>query len=233
VYTLRACIAGTGRTIYQTALPTDLKELPMTSEPIRDPITDHLLTPQNSALVVIDYQPFQIQVVGSMDRDLLVQNIVSVARTATTYGLPIVLSTVGVEANGREPTLPELKQVLADSSEIDRTSINAWEDVEFRQAVEATGRKKLIMTALWTEMCLAFPSLDALRAGYEVYPVVDAVAGTSPEAHQAGLERIVQAGGQPISWVGLAGELLRDWARRDTVAEVVDIVLTSRLLKAA
>jgi nicotinamidase-related amidase len=205
----------------------------MTSEPIRDPLIDHLLTPRNSALVVIDYQPFQIQVVGSMDRDLLVQNIVSVARTARTYGLPIVLSTVGVAANGREPTIPELKEVLADSSEIDRTSINAWEDVEFRQAVEATGRKKLIMTALWTEMCLAFPSLDALRAGYEIYPVVDAVAGTSSEAHRAGLERIVQAGGQPISWVGLAGELLRDWARRDTVAEVVDIVLTSRLLKAA
>jgi nicotinamidase-related amidase len=203
----------------------------MTSEPIRDPLIDHLLTPQNCALVIIDYQPFQIQVVGSMDRDLLVQNIVSVARTARTYGLPIVLSTVGVAANGREPTIPELKEVLADNVEIDRTSINAWEDIEFRQAVEATGRKKLIMTALWTEMCLAFPSLDALRAGYEVYPVVDAVAGTSPEAHRAGLERIVQAGGQPISWVGLAGELQRDWARRDTVAEVVDIVLTSRLLK--
>ena len=123
--------------------------------------------------------------------------------------------------------------MLADSSEIDRSSINAWEDTEFRQAVEATGRKKLIMTALWTEMCLAFPSLDALQAGYEVYPVVDAVAGTSPEAHRAGLQRIVQAGAQPISWVGLAGELQRDWVRRATAREVVDIVLTSRLLKAA
>jgi nicotinamidase-related amidase len=203
----------------------------MTSEPIRDPLIDHLLTPQNSALVVIDYQPFQFEVVTSMDRELLVRNIVSVARTARTFGLPIVLSTVGVAANGREPTIPALKEVLADSSEIDRSSINAWEDTEFRQAVAATGRTKLIMTALWTEMCLAFPSLDALRAGYEVYPVVDAVAGTSPEAHRAGLERIVQAGGQPISWVGLAGELQRDWARRDTVADIVDIVLTSRLLK--
>ena len=205
----------------------------MTSEPIRDPVIDHLLTPRNSALVVIDYQPFQFEVVTSMDRDLLVRNIVSVARTARTFGLPIVLSTVGVAANGREPTIPELKEVLADSNEIDRSSINAWEDTEFRQAVEATGRKKLIMTALWTEMCLAFPSLDALRAGYEIYPVVDAVAGTSLEAHRAGLDRIVQAGAQPISWVGLAGELQRDWIRRDTVAEVVDIVLSSRLLKAA
>jgi len=205
----------------------------MTSDPISRPVIDHLLTPQNSAMVVIDYQPFQFEAVTSMDRDLLTRNIVSVARIARTFGLPIVLSTVGVASNGRKPTIPELKAVLADSSEIDRSSINAWEDTEFRKAVEATGRKKLIMTALWTEMCLAFPSLDALRAGYEIYPVVDAVAGTSPEAHRAGLERIVQAGAQPISWVGLAGELQRDWLRRDTVAAVVDITLTSRLLQPA
>ena len=204
----------------------------MTSEPIRDPLADHLLTPQNSALVVIDYQPSQFQTVTSIDHDVLVRNIVSVARTAKAFNLPIVLSTVNV-ANGQGPTVPELKEVLADSSEIDRTQINAWEDVEFRQAVEATGRRKLIMTALWTEVCLTFPSLDALGEGYEVYPVVDAVGGTSLEAHRAGIERIVQAGAQPISWVSLACELQRDWARTDTVPEVVDIVLTSRLLKAA
>jgi isochorismate hydrolase len=89
----------------------------------------------------------------------------------------------------------------------------------------------LIMTALWTEICLAFPSLDVLREGYEVYPVVDAVGGTSVEAHRAGLERIVQAGARPISWVSLAGELQRDWARAATSPDLVDIVLTSRLLK--
>jgi nicotinamidase-related amidase len=207
------------------------KETYMTSEPIRDPVSDALLTPQNCALVVIDYQPSQVQAVHSMDHELLVRNIVSVARLAKAYQLPIVLSTVNVNANGQPPTLPELKEVLADSAEIDRTQINAWEDVEFRAALEATGRKKLVMTALWTEVCLAFPTLDALRAGYEIFPVVDAVAGTSPEAHRAGLERIVQAGAQPISWVSLACELQRDWARTDTVPDVVDIVLTSRLLK--
>src|SRR5437879_2780114 len=105
----------------------------MASQSPRDPVTDHLLTPQNSALVVIDYQPSQVQTVTSMDQELLVRNIVSVARTARTYGLPIVLSTVNV-ANGQGPTIPALKEVLADSSEIDRTQINAWEDVEFRQA---------------------------------------------------------------------------------------------------
>jgi nicotinamidase-related amidase len=123
--------------------------------------------------------------------------------------------------------------VLSDNEELDRTQINSWEDAEFRAAVQATGRKKLIMAALWTEVCLAFPALDALKEGFEVYPVVDAVGGTSLEAHRAGLERVVQAGGQPISWVSLACELQRDWARVETVPDVVDIVLTTRLLKSA
>jgi len=203
----------------------------MTSEPIRDPVSDPLLTPQNCALIVIDYQPSQLAAVTSMDHDLLTRNIVTVAKLAKTYSLPVVLSTVNVVANHQPPTLPELRKVLSDSEELDRTSINSWEDIEFRRAVEATGRQKLIMTALWTEVCLAFPALDALRAGYEVFPVVDAVGGTSPEAHRAGLERVVQAGAQPITWVSMACELQRDWARVDTVPEVVDIVLTSRLRK--
>jgi nicotinamidase-related amidase len=179
--------------------------------------------------VIIDYQPNQIGVVKSMNTELLLRNIVSVARLGKAYGLPIVLSTVNGADQGR--TLPPLKEVLSDNPEIDRTQINSWEDVEFRKAVEATGRKKLVVCALWTEVCLAFPSLDALRAGYEVYPVVDAVGGTSVEAHRAGLERIVMAGARPISWISLACELQRDWARTKTVPAVVDIVLTSRLLK--
>jgi nicotinamidase-related amidase len=122
---------------------------------------------------------------------------------------------------------PRAEVVLADDPEIDRTSINSWEDTDFRLAVEATGRDKLIMVALWTEACLAFPALDSMRSGFEVFPVVDAVGGTSPDAHRAGLERIVQAGAQPITWVSLACELQRDWARTETVADVVDIVLSS------
>jgi nicotinamidase-related amidase len=204
----------------------------MANENMRNPITDHLLTPQNAALVVIDYQASQVQTTRSIERDLLVANIVSVARLAKAFDLPVVLSTVNV-ANGQPPTIPELKAVLSDNTEIDRTEINSWENEDFRRAVTTTGRKKLIMTALWTEVCLAFPTLDALREGFDVYPVVDAVGGTSVEAHRAGLERIVQAGAQPISWVSLACELQRDWARFDTVADVVDIVLTTRLLKTA
>jgi nicotinamidase-related amidase len=211
------------------AASTEKGATKVASEPRRDPTTDPLLTPENCALLVIDYQPPQFQSVTSIDRDLLTKNIVSVARTAKAYGLPVVLSTVNVVENGLPPTIPELRAVLSDFIEIDRTQINAWEDVEFKRAVEATGRRKLVMTALWTEVCLSFPSLDALREGYEVFPVVDAVGGTSPDALRAGLERIIQAGGQPISWVALASELQRDWTRTDTVPEVVDIVLTSRL----
>src|SRR6202050_1208474 len=203
----------------------------MTSEAMRDPLTDHLLTPANSALIVIDYQPPQFATVTSMDTKLLTRNIVTVARLAKMYGLPVVLSSVNVVADGQPPTIPELRAVLSDSVELDRTQINAWEDVEFRQAVEATGRKKLFMASLWTEVCLTFPALDALREGYDVFPVVDAVGGTSPEAHRAGLERIVQSGAQPIGWVSLACELQRDWARTDTVPAVVGIVITSRLTK--
>src|ERR1700686_3524771 len=128
---------------------------------MRDPVTDPLLTPQNSALLVIDSQPSQIQAVTSIDHDLLIRNIVTVARLAKTYGLPIVLSTVKVAANGQPPTIPELREVLSDSIEIDRPQINSWDDTDFRQAGDATGRKKLVMAALWTEVCLAFPTLDA------------------------------------------------------------------------
>jgi nicotinamidase-related amidase len=202
----------------------------MTSAPIRDPLADHLLTPENAAFLFIDYQPSQMAAVRSMDHDLLLKNAVSTVRTIKTFGVPVVHSTVNV-ASGQGPTLPELAGLLAEDKPLDRTTTNSWEDVEFVQAVHATGRRKLIICALWTEICMAFTALDALREGYEVYPVVDAIGGTSPEAHRAGLDRVIQAGGQPISWVSLAVELQRDWARQDTVQAIVEIVLTDRLLK--
>ena len=202
----------------------------MTSAPIRDPLADHLLTPKNAAFLFIDYQPSQLATIRSMDPTLLMKNAISAVRTIKTFGVPVVHSTVNVAA-GQGPTLPELAELLADDKPLDRTTVNSWEDVEFVEAVRATGRRKLVICALWTEVCMAFTALDALREGYEVYPVVDAIAGTSPEAHRAGLDRVVQAGGQPISWVTLACELQRDWGRQETVPAVVEIVLTDRLLK--
>ena len=202
----------------------------MTSEAIRDPVADHLITPQNSALVLIDYQPEQIATVRSMDHELLIKNAVSTVRAAKAFDLPIVHSTVNVASGQVKPTIDELAELLEDDPPLDRTTVNSWEDTEFVEAVRATGRQKLIFAALWTEVCMAFAALDALRDGFEVYPVVDAIGGTSPEAHRAGLERVVQAGGQPISWVSFACELQRDWARVETVPAIVEITLTDRLL---
>ena len=203
----------------------------MTSGIRRDPRADHLITPENSALIVIDYQPTQVAAVRSMDQSLLVKNVVSTAKLAKAFGMPIVHSTINVGSGREKPTVPELAEVLKGNAPIDRTIINSWEDVDFVAAVRSTGRRKLIFCALWTEVCMAFPSLDALREGFEVYPVVDAIGGTSVEAHRAGLERVTLAGGQPVSWVSLACELQRDWARLETVAQVIQIVLTDRLLK--
>jgi nicotinamidase-related amidase len=151
----------------------------MAGSVIRDPAGDHLLTPQNASLFVVDYQPSQIAAVRSMDRDLLLENIVSTVKTAKAFGLPIIHSTINVATGRGKPTVPELAELLSDNPPIDRTTTNAWEDAEFVAAVRATGRRKLIACALWTEICMTFPALDALREGYDVYPVVDAIGGTS------------------------------------------------------
>lgn len=196
----------------------------MTSEVTRNPVEDHLLTPQNSALVVIDYQPVQVNSIASMDRPLMVRNIVATAKAGVAYKLPIVHTTVNVKTGLNKPPISQLHDVLVDFPTYDRTTINSWEDVEFRQAVEATGRKKLIMTALWTEACLTFPALDALKEGYEVYVVVDAVGGTSVTAHDAALRRIEQAGGKLISVVQFLCELQRDWKRTETVPAFLEIM---------
>jgi nicotinamidase-related amidase len=194
----------------------------MTSEPIRDPRSDQLITPANAVLLVIDYQPVQVQSVASMERRAMVENVAAVAKGAKLFGMPVVLSTVNVK-DGGDPTIPLLRAALSDLEEIDRTTINAWEDVEFVRAVKATGRKKLVMAALWTEACLTFPALDAMRDGFEVYHIVDAVGGTSPEAHRAGLERIVRAGAQPTSVIQLLCELQRDWSRAATADKFAEI----------
>lgn len=197
----------------------------MTSEAIRDPLKDHLLTPQNSAFILIDYQPVQVNSIASMERQRLVSNIVRATKAAVLYGLPIVNSTVNVKTGRNKPPIAPLRELLDKFPVYDRTTINAWEDVEFRKAVQDTGRKKLIMTALWTEACLTFPALDALREGYEVYVVADAVGGTSATAHEMALRRIEQAGGKMISVTQLWCELQRDWARQETVPGFMTLFL--------
>jgi nicotinamidase-related amidase len=180
--------------------------------PIRDPRNDPLLTPQNAVLALIDYQPEQYAGVGSAGHAELLEHVTMLGRVATVFELPVVLSTVYVK-HGMSGTNPELREALPGVPEIDRTTMNSWEDPDFRSAVERTGRKKLVLAGLWTEVCVAFPALDALRAGYEVYVVADAIGGVSRVAHESAMQRIVQAGAVPITVLGLACELQRDWGR--------------------
>ncbi|MFC5605363.1 hydrolase [Variovorax soli] len=197
----------------------------MASEAIRDPVKDILLTPKNSAFVIIDYQPVQVNSIASMDRQLLINNIVGACKAAVAYGLPIVHSTVNVKTGLNKPPIPQVRKALEGIPTYDRTSINSWEDVEFRAAVKESGRRKLIMTALWTEACLTFPALDALNEGYEVFVVADAVGGTSLAAHEAALRRIEQAGAKMISVPQMFCELQRDWARKETVPAFMNLFI--------
>lgn len=194
----------------------------MSSYPTRDQETDHLLTPKNATLIIIDYQPVQIESINSMDRHQLISNITIVAKLARNYGMPIVTSTVNVKSGINKPMIPQLREALPGNVPFDRSTINSWEDKEFREAVLAIGRKKLIITALWTEACLTFPALDALREGFEVYAIVDAVGGTSRLAHETALRRIEQAGTRLISIAQMACELQRDWNRTGTAKFMVD-----------
>lgn len=175
---------------------------------------DHLLTPDNAVITFIDYQPEQYAGVHSIEHAELMVNVEVLGHIATAFKLPTILSTVYVK-HGMSGTNPELRAALPGIAEIDRTSMNSWEDAEFHAAIKATGRKKLIVAGLWTEICVAFPVLDALQEGYEVYFVVDAIGGVSKAAHDAAIQRMIQAGAIPISLLGLAGELQRDWARPD------------------
>jgi nicotinamidase-related amidase len=193
--------------------------------PIRDPQQDELLTPQNSALLIIDYQPQQVGSINSMNKSRLIENIVTVAKLGKIYKLPIILSTVNVQDGRNGDTITPLKEELKDITSYDRTAINAWEDAQFKAAVEATGRKKLIVCALWTEACLTFPSLDAMKEGYDAFAVVDAVGGTSRLTHMAALNRLSQAGAKLTSITQILCELQRDWNRAGTVKEFVDMLI--------
>lgn len=199
----------------------------MASYPIRDPKNDHLLTPENSVLIVIDYQPIQVNSIDSMNRNDLVRNITALSEMAKGFNVPIVLSTVNVESGRNKETVKALKEVLKDEKSYDRTSINSWEDKEFVEAVKATGRKKLIMCALWTEACLAFPALDALKEGFEVYTPVDCVGGTSVIAHDTALNRMQQAGAQLTSLTQVSCEWQRDWNREATVPVFAKALVTN------
>jgi len=175
---------------------------------------DALVTPQDSALILIDHQPFQFANLHSHEPTRIVNNVIALAKTAKIFGVPTILTTV-LEARGGY-LIKGLQDVFPDQKPIDRTFINTWEDRRVVEAVKKTGRKKLIMAALWTEICLAMPAIQAAGEGYEVYAVTDASGGVTREAHDMAVQRMVMAGVVPITWMAVAGELQRDWAREDT-----------------
>jgi nicotinamidase-related amidase len=170
-------------------------------------------TADDCALVLIDYQKEMFEVIRSeTSADLAELHVRLLAKTAKAFDMPIVLSTVGVEYGFNGPTLPSIQAELEDLEPIDRTSMNAFEDQAFREAVEATGRKRLIIGGLHTEICLTFASVQALRDGYDVMYVTDAVGGRSQAAHHAGIERLAHAGAVPTTALAVTTELFRDWA---------------------
>ena len=180
-----------------------------------------LLTPDNCVVVMIDHQPFQLANVNSHEPTMVINNAIGLAMTAKAYGIPTILTTVNEERGGR--IFKGIQDIFPDDKTINRTYINAWEDQRVVEAVKRTGRSKVVFAALWTEMCLAMPAIQAMGDGYDVYIVTDASGGVSVEAHDMAVRRLVAAGAQPITWLAMAGELQRDWARTQYLGDLAKI----------
>jgi nicotinamidase-related amidase len=173
-----------------------------------------LYTPQDSVVVFIDHQPQMTFGVAGTDRAALINNVVLLARVAKEFGVPAVLTAVETESFSGY-IWPKLLDVFPGQPVIERSSMNSWDDAGFRKAIEATGKKNIIMTGLWTEVCVTWPTIEMLGAGYNIYVVEDCCGATSPAAHEAALSRMVQAGAIRLTTVGALLEWQRDWAKRE------------------
>jgi nicotinamidase-related amidase len=181
-----------------------------------------LLTPQNSVILLIDHQPQMAFAAQSMDTQLLINNVTGLAKAAKVFKVPTLLTTVASKTFSG-PIFAPVQAVFAEQTPIDRTTMNAWEDKRVVEAVQKTGRKKVVMAALWTEVCLATAALSALDDGYEVYFVTDASAGVTKEAHAMAIQRLIQAGAVPVTWLQVMLEWQRDWARQETYDAVMGV----------
>lgn len=182
-----------------------------------------LLNPLNSALILIDFQPQMTFGVANIDRQTLFNNVMLLAKAAKIFNVPTVLTTVETKSFSGN-FWPQVLDIFPGQEPVERSSMNSWEDAKLVEAVVATGRKKLVMAALWTEVCLTFPALEAIKAGYEVYAVEDASGGTSVAAHNAAMRRIEQAGAVPVTALQVLLEYQRDWAHKDTYNAVIEVV---------
>jgi nicotinamidase-related amidase len=191
------------------------------SAPTKKNGLDALLTPQTSVLVLIDHQPFQFANLHSHEPTMIVNNVVGLAKAAKGFNVPTILTTVTEERGGY--LIKGVQDVFPKQKPINRTTLNAWEDRRVVEAVRETGRKQLIFAALWTEVCLAYPVIHSLADGYDVFFVTDASGASSREAHDMGVQRMIQAGATPLTWIGLMSEWQRDWAREATIPAVAEV----------
>jgi nicotinamidase-related amidase len=183
-----------------------------------------VLTPQNSQLIIIDQQPQMAFGVQSIDRQVLKNNVVALAKAAKTFKVPTTISTVETDSFSG-PAYPELLAVFPENKILERTSMNSWDDQNVRDALAANGRKKVVVSGLWTEVCnTTFALCAMLEGGYEIYMVADASGGTSVDAHKYAMDRMVQAGAVPVTWQQVLLEWQRDWARPATYDAVMEIV---------
>ncbi len=182
-----------------------------------------LLSPDNCTTIFIDHQPQMTFGVTSIDRQTLLNNTIGLAKAAKIFGVPVILTTFETKSfNGY--MWPQLLELFPGKEPIERTSMNSWENVKFVAEIERIGRKKLVIAALWTEVGLTFPAIQAIEAGYEVYAVADASGGTTTIAHELSMQRMIQAGAVPVTWLQVLLEFQRDWARRETYNPVLEIV---------
>ena len=178
----------------------------------KNPVADNLLTGDNAVLLVIDWQPDLIEVVQNIDQEVMVNNIEGMIKTANLFDVPVIETTIGVKMAGSASTVESIKSLIHDDVEnIDRVSLNAWQNKAVVEAVRKTGRKKILITGLWTSGCPTYTTLDALEDGYEVYILADAMGDATTMAHDMSIDRMVQAGAIPFTWEAVGAEMLRTY----------------------
>ena len=183
-----------------------------------------LLTPDNCVVTLIDHQPQMLFGTSNFDRQTIINNVVALGKASRVFDVPVVLSTVVTTFSGN--MWPQLRAVFPDQELVERTSMNSWDDKNFVAAIEKTGRKKIVLAGLWTETCVALPTVQAIHDGYEIYVVEDCCGDVSQLSHDNAMKRVIQAGAKPVTVLSTMLEWQRDWAHRDTYDAVMDIVRT-------
>ena len=216
---MKNCFAQKGIALLLMAVVANPVLAEINAEPVP---SESLLNPTNHTLILIDHQPQMAVATASLDIVELRNNVTGLAKAAAAFKVPTILTTVA-EKSFSGPIFPELQGVYPDQKPIDRTTMNTWEDKRITDLVNKYGKKKIVIAALWTEVCGVGPALSAIDQGYEVYFVTDASGGVSADAHNMAVQRMVQAGAIPITWLQYMLELQRDWARGESYKAVTDI----------